>query len=78
MIETSRRGLLLGLGALVAAPAIVRATSIMPVKAMPTAIEFLTDQAPPQWRNAIIMKDGLFELWRDGALVLSSRSHLIP
>ena len=33
---TSRRGLLLGLGAVIlAAPAIVRASSIMPVKALP-------------------------------------------
>jgi hypothetical protein len=31
-IETSRRGLLIGLGALVAAPAIVRASSLMAVK----------------------------------------------
>lgn len=35
MTDLSRRGLLLGLGALVAAPAIVRATSLMPVKAGP-------------------------------------------
>lgn len=34
MIETSRRGLLAGLGALIAAPAIVRATSVMPVKSL--------------------------------------------
>ena len=33
MIKTTRRGLITGLGALLAAPAIVRATSIMPVKA---------------------------------------------
>jgi hypothetical protein len=31
-IETSRRGLLVGLGALIAAPAIVRASSLMAVK----------------------------------------------
>lgn len=30
----NRRGLLVGLGSLVAAPAIVRATSLMPVKAL--------------------------------------------
>lgn len=34
MIETSRRGLLAGLGALIAAPAIVRATSVMPVMSL--------------------------------------------
>lgn len=35
MIEPSRRSLLTGLGALIAAPAIVRASSLMPVKAPP-------------------------------------------
>lgn len=35
MIKTSRRSLLTGLISLVAAPAIVRATSLMPVKALP-------------------------------------------
>ena len=39
---TSRRGLITGLISFVAAPAIVRATSIMPVKAM-----------APLWDNAI-------------------------
>lgn len=34
MIEPSRRGLLLGLGAIIAAPAIVRASSLMPIKAL--------------------------------------------
>jgi hypothetical protein len=34
----SRRGLLTGLGALIAAPAIVRAASIMPVRAAPLLI----------------------------------------
>ena len=32
MIEASRRSLLIGLGSLIVAPAIVRATNIMPVK----------------------------------------------
>jgi hypothetical protein len=36
---TSRRSFITGLAALVAAPAIVRAASLMPVKAMPTAEE---------------------------------------
>ncbi len=36
MIETSRRGLITGLIALIAAPAIVRAGSLMPVKQMLT------------------------------------------
>jgi hypothetical protein len=35
MIETSRRGFITGLVSLVAAPAIVRVASIMPVKAEP-------------------------------------------
>lgn len=38
MIETSRRGLLTGLSALVAAPAIVRASSLMPVKALQNVV----------------------------------------
>lgn len=33
MLEVSRRGLIVGLASFLAAPAIVRATSIMPVKA---------------------------------------------
>lgn len=35
MVETSRRSLLLGLTTLIAAPAIVRASSLMPVKPLP-------------------------------------------
>lgn len=41
MIETlSRRKLLGGLGLLIAAPAIVRVASLMPVKALPEVYEF--------------------------------------
>lgn len=40
MIETSRRSLLLGLTTFVAAPAIVRASSLMPVKALPVEAPF--------------------------------------
>lgn len=39
MLHTSRRGFLAGLGALIAAPAIVKATSIMPVKVYPELIQ---------------------------------------
>ena len=49
-ILTTRRGLITGLVSLVAAPAIVRASSIMPVKALPTAEELLSAmplQFPP-------------------------------
>jgi hypothetical protein len=39
-METNRRGFLIGLGAIVAAPAIVRASSLMPVKVLrPEPIE---------------------------------------
>lgn len=44
-IETSRRSLLTGLGALIAAPAIVRATSIMKVK--PERVVRLADHYDP-------------------------------
>jgi hypothetical protein len=41
MVELARRSFLTGLGAvLVAAPAIVRATSIMPVKRMPVELRY--------------------------------------
>lgn len=38
-LQLPRRGFLLGLGALVASPAIVRASSLMPIKAQKTPIE---------------------------------------
>lgn len=45
-IDLSRRSFFSGLGAAIAAPAIVRAASLMPVRAMPpglvTAFDFLT------------------------------------
>ena len=40
MIETSRRGLITGLVSFIAAPAIVRASSLMPVKVMPDLAEY--------------------------------------
>lgn len=48
MIEQSRRGFITGLVSLIAAPAIVRVGSIMPVKAIPTnmtATEIVNRQA---------------------------------
>lgn len=48
-IITSRRGLLVGLGAILAAPAIVRASSIMPVKAF---------KRSPQWYQLAIVQSG--------------------
>ena len=38
MIQPSRRGFIAGLGALIAAPAIVRVASIMPVKTLPISL----------------------------------------
>lgn len=48
MIEIGRRGLIAGIGALFAAPAIVKAASLMPVKVMRPSISIraLTDYAP--------------------------------
>lgn len=49
-IEIPRRRFLIGLGALVAAPAIVRASSLMPVRCVPDAY----------WRDGpIFVEDGL-------------------
>ena len=39
MIESSRRGFLRGLAALVAAPAVIRVAALMPVRAYPTLEE---------------------------------------
>jgi hypothetical protein len=47
VIETTRRSLITGLIALVAAPAIVRAGSLMPVKAMP--LDGPVSLAPREW-----------------------------
>lgn len=48
MIDTSRRSLITGLISLVAAPAIVRATSLMPVKSMnETVWDYAIDFASP-------------------------------
>jgi hypothetical protein len=62
----SRRGLIAGLGSLLAAPAIVRATSIMPVK--------LFDPAPAgafYWREWKACTDGLLAGPSIGPLVLT-------
>lgn len=53
----SRRGLLTGLGALIAAPAIVRATSLMPVRA-PLVISwddatYIAYVHPSAWRDLV-------------------------
>lgn len=73
MIETSRRGFITGLVALVAAPAIVRAGSLMPVKpfvdeaaitrAMQDYIERMVN--PPliaAWQDFILFGTGAMEL----------------
>lgn len=56
MIESSRRGFLTGLGAvLVAAPAIVRAGSLMPVKVMVQRFDAVQAALPPgaYWASPI-------------------------
>jgi|SRR5215813_7481916 len=49
MIQTSRRSLLKGLISLVAAPAIVRAESIMPVSAPKLLIQEIVNPLPSGW-----------------------------
>lgn len=39
LIKPTRRGLIIGLGSLIAAPAVVRAQNIMPVKVIPSLLE---------------------------------------
>ena len=59
---TSRRGLILGFGALVCAPAIVRASSLMKVKALPTDDYLLCwkDSASATFRYRWVE-----EMWKD-------------
>jgi hypothetical protein len=52
MIETSRRSLLTGLGALIAAPAIVRASSLMPLKAVPNWDDYDEALRAIRWNEA--------------------------
>jgi len=66
IIKPTRRGFLIGLGALLAAPAIVRATSIMPVKALPAEVL----KGRRQWHHvAITRAGGMPVVWVDGGLV---------
>jgi len=67
IIKPTRRSFLIGLGTLLAAPAIVRATSIMPVKALPA--EMLKNPRR-QWHHvAITRADGIPAVWVDGNLI---------
>jgi hypothetical protein len=52
-METNRRGLLLGLGSLIAAPTIVRAASLMPVKAL----------QPIKWHTLRYAEANTFQLY---------------
>ncbi len=52
MIESSRRGFISGLVSLIAAPAIVRPTSIMPVKSFPSDFPSI-DQIPTLMSNEV-------------------------
>ena len=68
MAEVSRRGLLGGLVAFVAAPAIVRATSIMPIKPLP-----LYEERMLRWEGVRIVDDERITLqelldWRNRML----------
>jgi hypothetical protein len=55
VIQSSRRGFLLGLGVAVAAPAIVRATSLMPVRALEREFIFRTSLPAGIWRQIPIL-----------------------
>jgi hypothetical protein len=59
MIETSRRSLLIGAASLLAAPAIVRASSLMPVKVMSVPLSVV----PSGWT---VTTDGLVITIRAG------------
>lgn len=48
LIQPTRRGFLTGLGALLAAPAIVRASSLMPVRSMPAVIATASSWTTPE------------------------------
>lgn len=69
---TTRRGLITGLIAFVAAPAIVRAGSLMPVKVMLEPVRYITVTPDPiRWEtfsSIVIMQlsDGR-QFWHDGA-----------
>lgn len=56
MIEQNRRGFLLGLGAALAAPAIIKVATLMPIKALPLVRGF--DLAPIKGEGVEICYDG--------------------
>lgn len=83
MIETSRRSLIVGLGALIAAPAIVRSSSLMKIKPsleqrIVTAVTAAIDGRIGQWywvapadrpQLHYVMTDGkVFTMYGDGRI----------
>ena len=73
MIETSRRGFLAGFGALLAAPAIVRVTSIMPIKVPPIILARHPLYDSEEWhavrQNFYTRKPSLLIPAKDGTFV---------
>lgn len=64
MIEPSRRGLLIGLGAIIAAPAVVRATSLMAIKPLPVIRPIWPFGEEGRWyRDRVRFVDGELEQW---------------
>jgi hypothetical protein len=63
IITPSRRGFLIGIGAAVAAPFIVRATSIMPVKALPAEIPRRLHRP---WRIVDLTREEAITMFVDG------------
>jgi hypothetical protein len=65
---TSRRSFLVGFGALIAAPAIVRATNIMPVRQMlilPDKLGDITFEISGYARSSLSQADFLLAKWSD-------------
>lgn len=52
-----RRNFLFGLGSLMAAPAIVRAESIMKVRALPMTSIWMPDDIPELWDMRLVLRD---------------------
>lgn len=71
IIKPSRRGFLIGVGTALAAPFIVRAASIMPVKALP--VEMLKNPAR-KWHHVTITRaEGMPVVTVDGNLIDPTR-----
>jgi hypothetical protein len=64
MIQTTRRGLILGMGAsLLAAPAIVRASSLMPVKLVDWGVYESNVVTVEGFSDAVLTVDGSWGAW---------------